>query len=70
LVDVCSELYDNSLNGTIPATLGNLSKLISLDLYENQLTGEIPVTLGAIGTLRFLYVFLIKISNAFHQTLS
>jgi hypothetical protein len=25
--DVCRELYDNSLNGTIPTTLGNLSKM-------------------------------------------
>lgn len=54
--NVCSELFDNNLNGSIPATLGNLSNLVSLDLYSNLLSGAIPTTIGAIGTLRYLYV--------------
>ncbi|XP_066338139.1 disease resistance protein BAK6-like [Miscanthus floridulus] len=51
------ELYDNILNGSIPATLGNLSNLVSLDLYSNLLTGAIPTTLGAISTLRYLRLY-------------
>jgi len=51
---VCSELYGNGLNGSIPETLGNLTNLISLDLWDNLLTGEIPTTLGSVSTLRYL----------------
>lgn len=35
-------LYGNKLSGTIPSSLGNLSKLQSLVLFSNQLTGSIP----------------------------
>ena len=63
--DFCSELYGNSLNGRIPATLGNLTKLVGLDLYENQLSGPIPATIGAISTLRYLYANFTIISYAY-----
>ena len=35
-------LYDNSLSGSIPTELGNLTNLTSLLLYDNQLSGDIP----------------------------
>ena len=47
-------LSGKSLTGRIPATLGNLTKLLSLDLSSNSLTGPIPSTLGnltKVGTL-------------------
>ncbi|KAJ4847425.1 hypothetical protein Tsubulata_006530 [Turnera subulata] len=49
-----TRVYGNKLNGTIPATLGNLTKLVSLDLYNNNLTGPIPSSLGNVTSLRRL----------------
>ena len=39
------------LDGTIPATLGNLASLQRLDLFENRLTGPIPAELGRLANL-------------------
>lgn len=35
-------LYDNMLTGTIPAELGNMFKLQTLELEENLLVGTMP----------------------------
>src|SRR3954462_9596910 len=32
----------NSLKGSIPSSIGNLTKLVNLGLEDNQLTGNIP----------------------------
>lgn len=37
-----SALNFNNLNGEIPPSLGQLSKLYWLDLSDNRLTGQIP----------------------------
>uniref|UniRef100_A0A0E0R8X0 non-specific serine/threonine protein kinase n=1 Tax=Oryza rufipogon TaxID=4529 RepID=A0A0E0R8X0_ORYRU len=47
-------LYGSRLNGSIPATLGKLKHLVSLDLSNNLLTGAIPPSLGAISNLLIL----------------
>ena len=49
-------LGDNQLSGEIPAELGNLTSLESLDLIVNQLSGKIPPELGALANLRELYL--------------
>ena len=46
-----SKLYSNQLTGTIPAELGNLTNLKTLDLSNNQLTGAIPPELGNLANL-------------------
>ena len=42
------------LNGTIPTTLGLLTKLTLLDLWVNDLTGPVPSELGLLTKLSYL----------------
>ena len=48
-------LADNSLTGSIPASLGS-SNLSRIDLSGNSLTGKIPPDLGNLNHLLFLYL--------------
>ena len=45
-----------NFNGKIPAELGNLEYLHTLDLTSNRLNGEIPAELRNLGKLRILYL--------------
>ena len=45
------ELNYNRLIGEIPAELGSLSNLESLDFSSNELSGEIPAELGSLSNL-------------------
>ena len=47
---------NNNLNGTMPASLGNLTRLRHLSLNQNQLSGTIP-DLGSLTSLRHLYLY-------------
>ncbi len=49
-------LYENNLNGKIPAAVGNLTDLTYLDFSSNNLTGEIPAALGSLTGLTALYL--------------
>ena len=50
------ELSRNQLSGTIPAELGNLTRLQDLVLDVNQLSGTIPAELGNLTSLASLFL--------------
>ncbi|KAL3754370.1 hypothetical protein ACJRO7_001581 [Eucalyptus globulus] len=52
LTDV--DLTGNSLNGVIPSSFGNMSKLEYLSLFDNQFGGEIPSSFGHLSHLKVL----------------
>ena len=52
------------MTGTIPATLGNLSPLGSLNLNDNRLSGTIPATLGNLSRLSLLNLNDNRLSGA------
>ncbi len=47
-------LFDNNLEGHIPAEIGNLTKLKTLSIYANRLAGKIPPELWTLTNLTFL----------------
>ena len=53
---VSLRLQSNSLIGSIPAELGNLTNLTSLLLDNNTLTGSIPASLGNLTKLTDLFL--------------
>ena len=50
-------LHGNNLVGKIPAELGNLKNLVSIDLSFNKLTGEIPASFANLTRLKLLNLF-------------
>ncbi|XP_034920291.1 uncharacterized protein [Populus alba] len=47
-------LSKNSLYGTIPSHISNLTKITYLDLCDNHFTGNIPLEIGLLTSLNFL----------------
>jgi len=56
-------LGSNSLNGSIPPSLGTLGSLQSLSLSGNQLSGSIPANLGGLSNLTILNLSLNQLSG-------
>lgn len=57
-------LSRNRLTGTIPGTIGNLTKLKKLTLNANQLTGEIPAAIWGLPDLQLLVLDHNQLSGA------
>lgn len=51
---VSLSLPANNLSGPLPAALGDLAALTTLDLGDNLLSGQIPATLGALPDLGYI----------------
>jgi Leucine-rich repeat (LRR) protein len=47
-------LQNNNINGLIPAEIGKLTKLKTLDLSSNHFSGEIPSSAGHLESLQYL----------------
>lgn len=47
-------LGSNQLLGALPASIGNLTALDTLELWNNQLTGNLPSELGSITSLDYM----------------
>ena len=60
------QLYNDSLNGTIPPEIGNLTELVQLHLGYNQLHGTIPACLYSLNKLEMLHLG----ENQLYDTLS
>ena len=50
-------LHENSLSGTIPSELGDLSNLQILWLFSNSLSGTLPSELGSLSNLGYLDLY-------------
>jgi Leucine-rich repeat (LRR) protein len=55
---VALSLINNNLNGTLPASIGQLTDLATLNLHNNKLKGAVPNSLGNIKTLKSLNLSL------------
>ena len=64
------DLSSNNLNGSIPSSLGNLTKLIGLFLDGNNLNGTIPSSLGSLTNLHWLYLQASHLSGTIPIALS
>ncbi|KAF0852326.1 conserved mitochondrial leucine-rich repeat (LRR_4) and EGF_Lam domain-containing protein [Andalucia godoyi] len=62
-------LHSNHLNGSIPESLGTLSKLQQLDLSLNLLTGSIPESLGTLSQLHYLDLSFNQLPESIPQSL-
>ena len=59
----------NQLLGSIPASIGDLTKLISLDLRNNQLTGYIPASIGNLIKLTYLDLPINQLSGSIPESI-
>ncbi|XP_052190020.1 probable leucine-rich repeat receptor-like protein kinase At1g35710, partial [Diospyros lotus] len=63
------ELYNNSFHGSIPAQIGNLSRLYYIDFSSNHFIGKVPSQLGSLRNLQCLYLGKNNFSGSIPQEL-
>ena len=57
-------LSQNQLRGNIPDSIGNLSRLTSLNLFSNQLSGSIPDNIGNLSSLQYFDISWNQLSGS------
>jgi len=50
------DIENNNLNGNIPSSIGNLSRVEELILWYNEINGSIPATIGNLSDLEVLWL--------------
>ncbi|TPX64167.1 hypothetical protein CcCBS67573_g08482 [Chytriomyces confervae] len=63
-------LQANSLTGTIPSTIGAMTKLTIIDIGLNGLTGEIPSSISQMSALQEMYIGFNKLSGEIPSSVS
>lgn len=54
----------NSIDGSIPTTLGDLVLLNEINLFSNFLTGTIPTQLGLLSNLESLFLHFNELTGS------
>jgi len=49
-------IYEENLSGQIPAAIGDLKEIVSINLSENEITGYIPEEIGQLVNLEILSI--------------
>ena len=62
-------LYDDSLSGEIPESIGQLTYLDTLNLSYNQLSGTIPESIGRLSQLNWLYLYDNQLSGVIPESI-
>ena len=62
-------LSSNNLVGTLPASIGTLTGLLSLNLHTNQLSGPVPESLGNLTNLLRLHLYENQFTGTLPSTL-
>ncbi|KAH7575487.1 hypothetical protein JRO89_XS02G0122500 [Xanthoceras sorbifolium] len=63
-------LENCGMQGTIPSSICNLTKLAYLDLAYNNFSGELPTFIGCLGSLKELYIPNSNFSSRLPSSLS
>jgi len=53
---IAIDIENNNLNGNIPSSIGNLSRVEELILWHNEINGSIPATIGNLSDLEVLWL--------------
>ncbi|KAG4161218.1 hypothetical protein ERO13_D01G042746v2 [Gossypium hirsutum] len=62
------KLYNNHFGGSIPASIGNLTKITFLDLSLNEFEGQLPSTLFSLKQLTHLVLSSNRLENHFNKS--
>jgi len=63
------DLHYNKLSGILPASLGQLSRLQTLELWNNQLTGTNLEILSQLISIKYLDLSACKLSGEIHDSI-
>ncbi len=54
---------NNNMQGTIPVSIGDMTKLVQINFEMNNISGSLPPEIGNLTELRYLYIWHTNISG-------